>query len=141
MQESAGVRTTLHRFYDTFTANDVGAFEREVLTSERSMLAIGTAPHEWIAGREKVLQEFGMEGVTLRGGDGEAWEEGSVGWFADRPTFTLPDASAIECRLTGVMRREEAGWRLVQAHFSVAVADEEAAQAAEAGEPGFAATD
>jgi hypothetical protein len=127
VQESQGVKEALQRFYDAFTANDVKAFEEGVLTSQQEILAIGTAPHEWHTGRDKMLEEFGMEGVRLRGGDMTAWEEGSVGWFADRPTFTLPDGTEVECRLTGVMRNEDAGWRLVQAHFSIGIPDEEAA--------------
>ena len=128
MQQSAGVKETLQRFYDAFSANDLKAFEDGVLTTQQEITAIGTAPHEWHSGRDKMLQEFGMEGVTMRGTDAETWEEGTVGWFADRATFTLPDGSEIQCRLTGVMRNEDPGWRIVQAHFSVGIADEDAAQ-------------
>src|SRR5918996_4298863 len=121
MQRSEGVKQTLQRFYDAFTANDPKAFEDDVLTTQQEATAIGTAPHEWHLGRDKLLQEFGMEGVRLHGDDAEAWEEGTVGWFADRATFTLPDGSAIQCRVTGVMRNEDVGWRIVQAHFSVGI--------------------
>ncbi|MDQ4059074.1 MAG: nuclear transport factor 2 family protein, partial [Actinomycetota bacterium] len=37
----------------------------------------------------------------------------------------LPDGSAFDCRVTAVARREGEVWRLVHAHFSVGVPDEE----------------
>ena len=78
MQRSAGVKETLQRFYDAFTANDLKAFEDGVLATQPEATAIGRAPHEWHSGRDKLLREFGMEGVTLRGADAETWEEGTV---------------------------------------------------------------
>ncbi len=126
MQRSESVARAMQRLYDSFTANDLGAFT-DLITEEDDTLAIGTAPHEWHTGRARWLQEFGMPGVQLRGGDVVAWEEGSIGWLADRPTFVLPDGSEIQVRMTGVLRKERGDWRLVHLHASIPIADEEAA--------------
>lgn len=127
MQQSESVREAMLRFYDRFTANDVGSFDR-LVSQERDSMVIGTAPEEWLDDREQWRSAFGMEGVRLEAGDAlRGWEEGPVGWAADQPTFTLPDGSTIPTRLTAVMRQEDGDWKLVQAHFSVGVADEEAA--------------
>jgi hypothetical protein len=48
-----------------------------------------------------------------------------MGWVVDDPTFIFPDGSAIQTRLTAVMRQEDGRWKLVHAHFSVGVPDEE----------------
>jgi hypothetical protein len=48
-----------------------------------------------------------------------------MGWLADQPTFVLPDGSSFETRLTAVVRKEDGQWKLVHAHFSVGVPDEE----------------
>jgi hypothetical protein len=48
-----------------------------------------------------------------------------MGWVVDQPTFILPDASAFQTRLTAVVRREDGRWKIVHAHFSVGVPDEE----------------
>jgi ketosteroid isomerase-like protein len=126
MQQSEGVKEAMLRFYDRFTANDAGSFDR-LVSQEQDSMVIGTAPEEWMDDREKFRAAFGMEGVRLEAGnDLRAWEEGSVGWLADRPTFVLPDGSTIPTRLTAVMRQEDGEWKLVQAHFSVGVSDEEA---------------
>lgn len=125
MQRSEGVAQAIQRMYDAFTANDLGAFT-DLITEEDDTLAIGTAPHEWHVGRAKWLQEFGMPGIQLRGGDIVAWEEGSIGWLADRPTFVLPDGSELQVRMTCVLRKERGDWRLVQLHASIPITDEEA---------------
>jgi ketosteroid isomerase-like protein len=37
----------------------------------------------------------------------------------------MPDGSAIKTRVTAVLRRDDGTWKLVHAHFSVGVPDEE----------------
>ena len=68
---------------------------------------------------------FPPTGLRVEAGDLRAWEEGSVGWLSDTPSFVLPDGTAIRTRTTAVMRREDGDWKLVQAHVSVGVPDEE----------------
>ncbi|MDQ3589118.1 MAG: nuclear transport factor 2 family protein [Actinomycetota bacterium] len=69
---------------------------------------------------------FEAEGVRLEAGDDPTgFEEGSMGWFVDEPTFVFPDGSAMDTRLTAVMHQEEGRWKLVHMHVSVGVPDEE----------------
>jgi ketosteroid isomerase-like protein len=51
-----------------------------------------------------------------------------MGWVANRPRAVLPDGNAISTRLSGVVRQEEGGWRVVHIHVSVGVPDEEAVE-------------
>lgn len=130
MEQSTGVREAMLRFYERFSAGDAAEFARSV-SRERDSLVIGTAPTEWYDGRDKWLAAFeeqiaAIPGIRLEAGELRCWEEGSIGWAADRPRFALPDGNAIQSRLTAVLRREDGEWKLVQAHFSVGVADEEA---------------
>jgi SnoaL-like protein len=51
------------------------------------------------------------------GEEPHCYEEGSMGWVADRPRAVLPDGT-ISTRLTGVVVRQEEGeWRLVHIHL------------------------
>ena len=92
-------------------------------------MAIGTAG-EWLEGREQLLaaleaQMNEMEGFRMEAGEEpHCYEEGSMGWVADRPRVVLPDGT-IWTRLTGVVRQEEGEWRFVHLHLSVGVPDEE----------------
>ena len=65
-------------------------------------------------------------GLQFLAGNIQAHSEGSVGWFADQPTLKMADGSEAPARITGVFRREEGAWKLVQFHFSVGVQNEEA---------------
>ncbi|HEX2043133.1 MAG TPA: nuclear transport factor 2 family protein [Acidimicrobiales bacterium] len=112
------------RFYDRLSASDVAAFD-EVVAPD-AVLIIGTAPGEWVTERVRMRFGFETEGVRLEtGGSAVAYEEGSMGWVADEPTFYFPDASAMKTRLTAVLRQEAGKWALVHMHVSVGVPDEE----------------
>jgi hypothetical protein len=123
MQQSGDVREAMLRFCDRLSAGDVASFDE--LVSREAALIIGTAPGEWVDDRERMKFGFEAEGVRLEPDDPLGYEEGSMGWVVDQPTFVFPDGSAIQTRLTAVMRREDGRWKLVHAHFSVGVPDEE----------------
>jgi hypothetical protein len=63
--------------------------------------------------------------VTITPGEVLAHQQGSVGWLADRPTFTFADGSAFRVRFTAVARLEQGVWKLVQSHTSVGVPNED----------------
>lgn len=58
-------------------------------------------------------------GMRLEGDDPRGYEEGTVGWGTDRPSFVLPDGSRLPTRLTAVLHSEQNEWKIVHLHFSV----------------------
>ena len=127
MQQSEGVKEAMLRFYILSSAHDVGSFDRLVSQKHESMV-IGTALDDWFDDREQWRSAFEMEGVRLEAGDAlRSYQEGSVGRVTDQSTFVFPDGATIPTRLAAVMREEDGTWKLVQAHFSVDVPDEEVA--------------
>jgi ketosteroid isomerase-like protein len=132
MRRSAEVKATLLRFYEVFSAADLEGLARILAQEEEDgLLVIGSDPTQWVEGREQWLAAREalvreMEGLRLESGEEPyCYEEGSMGWVADRPRAVLPDGNAISTRLTGVVRQEEGEWRLVHIHISVGVPDEE----------------
>jgi hypothetical protein len=125
MRESPEARDALLRFYEAFTDATPGDMERfdRVFTRDEDLLIIGSASHEWVDGREKGKEAWGMEGVGLEPGDPVAWEEDNVAWAADRPAFAVGDTRA-PIRLTVVMLKEDGAWKIQHGHFSVGVPDE-----------------
>ena len=111
------------RFCDRLSAGDVGSFDE--LVSREAALIIGTAPGEWVDDRDRMKFGFETEGVRLESDDPLGYVEGSMGWVVDQPTFFFPDGSAFRTRLTAVMQQEDGRWKIVHAHFSVGVPDEE----------------
>ena len=124
MRQSAEVRDAMLRFYDRVSASDVESFDE--LVSQEATLIIGTAPGEWVTERDRMRFGFEAEGVRLEAGDNPAgYEEGSLGWFVDEPSFFFPDGSAMSTRLTAILHQEDGRWKLVHMHVSVGVPDEE----------------
>ena len=129
MQRSAEVKDTLLRFYEVFSAQDLQSVEQMIAQQAEGVVAIGTAGEwlegreQWIAATEALMHE--MEGFRMEAGEEpHCYEEGSMGWVADRPKAVLPDGT-ISTHLTGVVRQEEGEWRFVHLHLSVGVPDEE----------------
>lgn len=129
MQQSSAACDALLSFYDAFTAavpGDLETFDR-VFTSEDDLMIIGTAYHEWVEGRETGTKAWGMEGVGIEPGDPRGWEQGSVAWAVDRPSFVVGEVR-IPIRILAVMLDEDGRYKVATAHFSVGVPDEVAGE-------------
>lgn len=123
MQASTAAVETWRRFCDGVTHKRVAEFDD--IVSERAHLVIGTAPGEHVTDRAAMRFGFETEGIALRSRSPEGWEEGSVAWVVDEPRFDFPDGSGVDCRTTAVLLAEAGRWRIVHAHFSVGVPDDE----------------
>jgi hypothetical protein len=123
MQESTAVTEAWLRFCDGISNGRVEQFDD--IVSKEAKLIIGTAPGEIVSDRAAMRFGFETEGVTLESRSPQGFEEGSLGWVVDEPRFGFPDGSGMDCRVTAVTRQEASTWRLVHAHFSVGVPDEE----------------
>jgi excisionase family DNA binding protein len=73
-----------------------------------------------------VAQGPGGRWSKVRPGPIAAFEEGTVGWLADRGAFVLPDGREAPFRITMVLHREDCAWKIVQEHASIGVRNEEA---------------
>ncbi len=93
------------------------------------MLGIGTDPGEWWTGHDDLVRAFRVQmaemggGLPFSAGDPQAYEEGTVGWMADRATVHPTGGQAIPARLTATFRREGGAWRMVQFHVSMGAAN------------------
>ena len=124
MSQSAEVRDSLLRFYELFPAGDLEELVQIIVRKDEGVLVIGTDPAQWTEGREQWITareavEHAMEGLRFEAGEEpHGYEEGSMGWVADRPRAVLPDGNAISTRLSGLVRRELQGPRLhLSTHF------------------------
>lgn len=135
MKSSAGVRDGLLRFYEQFCTGDGDSFA-EVIADVPGVSVIGSGPDEGHAGREDWIASYkagiAEAGIKLRGDDPRGYEEGSVGWAVDRPSFVMPNGAELPTRLTGVLHKESDEWKIVHLHFSVGVPDEQAMELASA---------
>ena len=95
------------------------------MVSSGHTVHIGTAPGEWLQDVDRLRRGFSGFPITLTPGPKpQAWAEGTIGWAADEPTMTFDDVR-IATRLLAVFRLEDHEWRLIAAHFSAGVPDDE----------------
>jgi hypothetical protein len=124
MHGSSAVREAMLEFYDRLSASDVDSFNR-LVSSDPATVVIGTAIGEIHRDRAKLRFGFEMEGARIEAGDPQGYEEGTMGWVIDEPTFIFGEMPPVATRLTAIFRREDERWRLVHMHVSVGVPDEE----------------
>ncbi|HYZ76599.1 MAG TPA: nuclear transport factor 2 family protein [Gaiellaceae bacterium] len=130
MSDSAAVKAFVEDFYRRLGDGDEEVLDTYLSRDEESVV-IGTDPNECWTGFETIRRVWGaqiaeMQGFRIVPGNLVARAEGDVGWFADTPKFVLPDGSEAPFGITGVVRRENGGWKLVQGHASFGVPNEEA---------------
>jgi hypothetical protein len=127
MDRSTEVADALRTLYTSVSEGDTATL-LGLLSSREGLVFIGTDPDEWFddtGAVQQLLKAQASAGIKVRGGDIVAYEEGTVGWVADRGAFILPDGSEAPFRLTAVFHREQGAWKIVQEHASVAVGNEE----------------
>ena len=125
MQESTAVADAWRRLCDAFSKGAVDEFDD--LVSREVTPIIGTAPGELVT-RRALRFAFESKGLTLQSRSAYGYAEGSLGWVVDAPQVGFPVGSMVDCRLTAIVRQEGEVWRLVHAHFSSGVPDEEIVQ-------------
>jgi SnoaL-like protein len=128
MQPSSELRDLMVRLWEAFSAAEVAFVERHI-SAEDGVFGIGTDPQEWYEGprfRQVWKDQLqAMSGVSVAGSNPRAYQEGSVGWVADRPIFRFPGGVELTLRVTAVAHREDDEWKLVQIHTSVGVPNEQ----------------
>jgi ketosteroid isomerase-like protein len=131
MKESAAVREGILLFYERFSAGDADGFAQRI-ADVAGVSVIGSGPNEGHDDRESWIDAYRTQiaalGLTLRAGDPRGYEEGTLGWGVDHPSFVFDDGSYVPTRMTAVLRNEANDWKIVHLHFSVGVPDEEAIQ-------------
>jgi class 3 adenylate cyclase/ketosteroid isomerase-like protein len=136
LEASAELHEVARRFFSALLRGDIETM-RSLWSRDESALSIGTDPEEWEYGGERILQSLESQFSTYGQhesqddpsswviGDVHAWAEGSTGWAVDRSPATVADGSQRTARANLVFRLEDGVWRVVLAHFSLGVPNEE----------------
>ena len=128
MERSEELRDLIRTTLEAYSTGDTSFIDRHT-SSEEGVRLIGSDPNEWLEGEraaEVLKQELQEGGVSVSSmGEVDAFVEGTVGWVSCRPVWTLEDGREIPTRWTGVFHQEDGEWKMVQAHTSVGVANED----------------
>jgi SnoaL-like domain len=124
MSPSAEIRDTMLELYRRMLAGESDA-ANELISWDPALVFIGSAG-EWIDDQAALRSGTQVAGEGLEAGPNPiGYANGDVGWFADQPSWRFADGTRAEMRLTSVLQREAAGWRIVNVHMSVAVPDDQ----------------
>jgi hypothetical protein len=124
MTPSTEIRDTVLEMYRRMLAGEAEA-ANDLISRDPALIFIGSAG-EWIDDQATLRSGTQTPGEGLEAGPNPvAFANGDVGWFADQPSWIFEDGTKAEMRLTAVLQREPAGWRIVNVHMSVAVPDDQ----------------
>jgi len=131
MEQSNELRDLALRLYKAVNDGDLPFVERHI-SRDKGAVFVGTDPNEWWEGYEAFVEAMRAQ-EEATGGDRpriepdqiQAYREGRVGWVIDRDSFQLPDGKEVPFRNSAVFVREDDGWKLIHAHSSIGVRNEE----------------
>src|SRR3954468_10355817 len=122
MRPSSDIAATMRAFYQRMLEGDADA-ANDLISWDPALIFIGSAG-EWVDDQDALRSGRLDPGEGLEAGPNPvAWERGDVGWFVDQPAWVFGDGSRANMRMSAVLQREAAGWRIVHAHLSVPVPD------------------
>jgi SnoaL-like domain len=130
MENSEELRGLLSSLVETFGTAGMGSAFADAIAAEPGVLMVGTDPAEWWDDPEDLLRVVQVQSKELQGAaatvrHSEGWIQGEVGWGAVRADVSFPDGSAAMLRITATLVRRPGGWKIVQCHLSVGMANEE----------------
>jgi len=124
MAPSTEIRDTMLEFYRRMLAGESDA-ANDLISRDPALIFIGSAG-EWVDDQATLRTGTQVPGEgVVAGPNPVGFANGDVGWFADRPTWHFADGTSAEMRMSAVLQREPDGWRIVHAHLSVAVPDDQ----------------
>jgi hypothetical protein len=128
MERSAELQDIILAAFEDYSSDNASSIERHT-SRQAGVRLIGTDPNEWFEGEQvaEVLKREAQDpSFRVSSLDElEVFVEGSVGWASGRPTWMLEDGTEIPSRWTAVFHKEDGEWKMVQAHTSVGVPDEQ----------------
>ena len=124
MVPSPEIRDTMLEFYRRMLAGESDA-ANDLISKDPAVVFIGSAG-EWVDDQAALRSgtQVGGEGLVA-GPQPVAYAEGEMGFFADQPIWHFADGTAADMRMSAVLRREPVGWRIIHAHLSVSVPDDQ----------------
>ena len=124
MAPSTEIRETMLEFYRRMLAGESDE-ANDLISRDPSLIFIGSAG-EWVDDQAALRSGTQVPGEgVVAGANPVGFANGDVGWFADQPTWHFADGTSAEMRMSAVLQREADGWRIVHAHLSVAVPDDQ----------------
>jgi ketosteroid isomerase-like protein len=126
MQSSDELRNLIIQLYEKEASGGIFDFARQLYSRQEGVLVIGSEPGDRYEGYEAIISFYktaGASGLEISIDELIAFSEGEFGWVVDCVTAMLPDGSDIPVRHTYVLHRVNDVWKIIHAHISVGIPD------------------
>lgn len=127
MQSSDELKKLIIQLYKNEASGRIFDFARHLYSRQEGTLLIGSEPGDRYEGYDAIIhfyKEAGTVALEIIVDEIDAYTEGAFGWAVDHVTARLPNGTEIPVRHTYIFNLEEGGWRIIHAHISVGVLDE-----------------
>jgi ketosteroid isomerase-like protein len=129
MEQSTELRDLVLQYYKALSSGDI-SFIENLFSQNAEVLAVGSDANEWWAGYKTIVSVFKAQLEEIKGAkfgdaDTKAYNEGNVGWAASQVLINMPDNQEITFRMTFVFHKENGSWKVVPAHTSAGVLNED----------------
>lgn len=128
LEAGIGPQGLVLKHYQDLESGSPLDFAQSLFSNKEPVVVIGSQPGDWHAGYQEVLKFFAAEGgagLTIRVEEMCSMIGSDQGWVADRVRVRLPGWQEIPVRHTYLFTREAEGWKMVHAHISVPVSNEQ----------------
>ncbi len=127
MQPCDELRNIVLHHYGKFDFGEQAGSIKEIYSLQEGVTIIGNDPNEWFDDRDSIvafMNAGSSSKVDITVQNLKAYSEGSVGWTMDRVTVKLPNGNELAVRHSRIFHQENADWKMVHLHVSIAVPDE-----------------
>jgi hypothetical protein len=127
MQPCDELRNIVLHHYGKFDFGEQADSIKEIYSLQDGVTIIGNDPNEWFDDRDSIVAFMNVGSsrkVDIAVQNLKAYSEGNVGWTMDRVIVKLPNGNELAVRHTRIFHKENAAWKMVHLHVSVAVPNE-----------------
>lgn len=128
MIQSPELKSLILQLYGALLDEKAAEVAQELFSTEEGFLSLGSGPNEWWQNAEIIRHGY-RERVKAGGSEVrvlqmEAFHEGTVGWVVDRVVLKTPDGDEFPVRHTYIFHQQEEHWKIVHAHYSLEISNE-----------------
>lgn len=127
MQSSDELKAIVLQIYEQLRSGGILDFVRRLYSRQDGVLVIGSEPNDCYEDYDSIVHFYetaGAANLEIKVDELHAFCEGEFGWAVDRVIAKLPNGIEIPVRHTYIFHKDSDQWKIVHAHISVGIPDE-----------------
>ena len=128
MQPCDEIKNLIMQLYASETSGGLVNLARQLYSSQEGVILIGSDPQDRYEDYQSIIHFYAVASAAvldIKLAEINAYCENAVGWVVDRVIAKLPNGIEVPVRHTYIFHQENDAWKIVHAHISVGIADNE----------------